>query len=529
MSLQLSRELIEATECAGLAEEREQSSRYRKDRMCLIGPERLDDETLQDLLAAAEKLNDGKVRKAVEAVIRSREGDCDQVAPSFQAFESLLTAYLLEKPIDGWLYVRGDDGRLTPELILSIDYLENQRGSNPDHVVIQTVSYGIREERSAQMGVTKNHHSFWPTCVTRKRVSAALSDKGLFRETPELKAEYEASLKRYRDEVENEFAEQFRFEGRVAAGASYDERNLVYSQRKVVHDTAPEDRDARKNQTDSQLYPDLPGHIPEAPVVRVFDLKSLASYWAHADSLTPYVYDQSLREKLVLPKEHRDLLDVLTTDLDAFVGDFVEGKSAGNVILCKGLAGLGKTLTAEVYAELIKRPLYSIHSGHLGTDAESVDRNLQEIFKRSKRWKCVLLLDEADVFVVRRGNSLEQNAIVAEFLRSLEYFDGLLFMTTNRPDDIDEAILSRCAAIIRYEVPKTEDMRAIWQVMARQYEQPLSEDLLNELVATYSQISPRDVKMLFRLALRVAQKHGGQLNAEVFRQCAMFRDIPVAA
>mgnify|MGYP000606066897 CR=1 FL=1 len=33
-----------------------------------------------------------------------------------------------------------------------------------------------------------------------------------------------------------------------------------------------------------------------------------------------------------------------------------------------------------------------------------------------------------------------QNAIVAEFLRTLEYFDGLLFATTNRPMDIDEAI-----------------------------------------------------------------------------------------
>ena len=32
--------------------------------------------------------------------------------------------------------------------------------------------------------------------------------------------------------------------------------------------------------------------------------------------------------------------------------------------------------------------------------------------------------DEADVFVVRRGGNLEQNAIVAVFLRTLEYFDG---------------------------------------------------------------------------------------------------------
>lgn len=53
-----------------------------------------------------------------------------------------------------------------------------------------------------------------------------------------------------------------------------------------------------------------------------------------------------------------------------------------------------------------------------------------------------VLLDEADVFVVERGNNIEQNVTVAEFLRTLEYFDGLLFMTTNRPAEIDEALTS---------------------------------------------------------------------------------------
>ena len=58
------------------------------------------------------------------------------------------------------------------------------------------------------------------------------------------------------------------------------------------------------------------------------------------------------------------------------------------------------------------------------------------------------LLDEADVFVLERGLDLVQNAIVAEFLRTLEYFDGLLFLTTNRMNGVDEAILARCAAVI---------------------------------------------------------------------------------
>lgn len=100
--------------------------------------------------------------------------------------------------------------------------------------------------------------------------------------------------------------------------------------------------------------------------------------------------------------------------------------------MCVGSPGLGKTLTAEVYAEVIERPLYSIHAGALGTNADDIEKNLRTILTRAKRWNCVLLLDEADVFVMQRGASLTQNAIVAEFLRTLEYFDGLMFMTSNR-------------------------------------------------------------------------------------------------
>ena len=43
-----------------------------------------------------------------------------------------------------------------------------------------------------------------------------------------------------------------------------------------------------------------------------------------------------------------------------------------------------------------------------------------------------LLLDEADVFLQRRAElTLERNRLVAVFLRKLEYYDGVLFLTAN--------------------------------------------------------------------------------------------------
>ena len=77
--------------------------------------------------------------------------------------------------------------------------------------------------------------------------------------------------------------------------------------------------------------------------------------WIHVDNLTEYQYDASLREKLILPEEHRDLIDILTQDMDVLMDDIVAGKSGGTTILCKGAPGLGKTLTAEVHSEVVGR------------------------------------------------------------------------------------------------------------------------------------------------------------------------------
>lgn len=182
-----------------------------------------------------------------------------------------------------------------------------------------------------------------------------------------------------------------------------------------------------------------------------------------------------------------------------------------------------------MYAELIERPLFAIHSGSLGTSAAVIEKNLKVIFQRGKRWDCVLLLDEADVFVAQRGDNIEQNAIVAEFLRTLEYFDGLLFMTSNRSNDIDEAIVSRCAAIIEYVPPSPKDAAAIWRVMAAQYGTLLGETLIGELVELFPAIAPRDIKMLLRLALRVSAAQNEELTLATFRRCAMFRAIKMRA
>ncbi|KAK1580677.1 uncharacterized protein LY79DRAFT_520323, partial [Colletotrichum navitas] len=62
----------------------------------------------------------------------------------------------------------------------------------------------------------------------------------------------------------------------------------------------------------------------------------------------------------------------------------------------------------------LSRPLYAITCGDLGSDAVSIRRNLDKHFKLAHRWNCVLLLDEADVYLAERNiNDLDRNGIVS--------------------------------------------------------------------------------------------------------------------
>lgn len=76
---------------------------------------------------------------------------------------------------------------------------------------------------------------------------------------------------------------------------------------------------------------------------------------------------------------------------------------------------------------------------------EKVDKQLTLILELSHRWSAVLLLDEADVFLQERDTKdVARNALVSIFLRQLEYFQGILILTTNRIGDCDPAFESAC-------------------------------------------------------------------------------------
>jgi len=253
---------------------------------------------------------------------------------------------------------------------------------------------------------------------------------------------------------------------------------------------------------DTEERPEV--EIPIHPILATFDMKRHVRLRVHVGGVTEYDYDTTMSTRLILPDEVRSLIEMLVANKGIF-RDIVAGKGGGAVVLCAGPPGCGKTLSAEVYAETMQRPLYSVQCSQLGLSPDELETELMKVFQRSQRWNAILLLDEADVYIAARGNDLTQNAIVGVFLRVLEYYGGILFLTTNRSDLVDDAIASRCIARINYTVPSASDQHKIWRVLADTAGIPLDESVIKAAVARFPRLSGRDVKNLLKLAWMVSE------------------------
>ncbi len=184
------------------------------------------------------------------------------------------------------------------------------------------------------------------------------------------------------------------------------------------------------------------------------------------DYIRPATWNKKAFERLVLRPDKKKLIEALVKiHLDNnHATDVIEGKGAGLIILLHGPPGTGKTLTAETVSELARKPLYRVTCGDIGTDAEGIEKYLESALYLGTIWDSVVLLDEADVFLEERTqNDLARNALVSVFLRVLEYFNGIMILTSNRVGRFDEAFKSRMQLAILYPTLNEKDRSVIWE------------------------------------------------------------------
>ncbi|KAJ7650899.1 P-loop containing nucleoside triphosphate hydrolase protein [Roridomyces roridus] len=203
-------------------------------------------------------------------------------------------------------------------------------------------------------------------------------------------------------------------------------------------------------------------------VLRGFSFTEKRWFLLFIDNYSEIVWNEASFDRLVLPEGSKTLIRALVSSHlrseDNKFDDIIKGKGRGLVTVLHGNPGVGKTLTAECIAEYTRRPLYVVSSGDLGTSASNLERELTRILDLAHTWRAVLLIDEADVFLEKRTlTDVHRNALVSVFLRLLEYYEGILFLTTNRVNTFDPAFQSRIHMALKYENLETQARKRLWK------------------------------------------------------------------
>ncbi|KAI3328019.1 P-loop containing nucleoside triphosphate hydrolase protein [Xylariaceae sp. AK1471] len=152
-----------------------------------------------------------------------------------------------------------------------------------------------------------------------------------------------------------------------------------------------------------------------------------------------------------------------------WTANFVEGRADEKLFLLRDSPGVGKTdvtIDPERIAEFTGRPLLSLICGDLGNNEMAVEKALSKWFALVERGGVVMLLSEADVYITQKRTicSVKRSSMASVFLRCMEYYKGILFLTTNCVSTFDDLVITTSLqVVICYKHLGEIERKKIWE------------------------------------------------------------------
>ncbi|HEY3080601.1 MAG TPA: ATP-binding protein, partial [Chloroflexota bacterium] len=157
--------------------------------------------------------------------------------------------------------------------------------------------------------------------------------------------------------------------------------------------------------------------------------------------------------------------------MGASVGASLEADlNAGVRALFSGPSGTGKSLAARLLAATLGMDLYRLDlSTVVNKYIGETEKNLSRVFARAEELDVILLLDEGDSLLTQRttvqtSNDRYANLETNYLLQRLESFEGILIVTTNANQRIDDAFQRRIDVVVDFHPPEPAERWAIWQL-----------------------------------------------------------------
>jgi AAA+ superfamily predicted ATPase len=252
-----------------------------------------------------------------------------------------------------------------------------------------------------------------------------------------------------------------------------------------------------------------------APTLYGFSLTTKQWGEIYVDDVSDINFRDDAFNKLVLDENRKKLIKALIENNHNTFSDIIDGKSGGCIFLLHGPPGVGKTLTCEAVSESLHKPLYGIGAGELGSTVEVLEKKLTNIIEIANSWNAIILIDECDIFMEKRNSSdILRNQMVAIFLRLLERHQGIMFLTTNRIDSMDEAFRSRISMILEYTYLTDNTKKQIWLNLLSA--SGINDKIDVDMLLSYN-LNGRQIKSAIRMAQSIALSDNCAVNTEILQ------------
>jgi SpoVK/Ycf46/Vps4 family AAA+-type ATPase len=115
--------------------------------------------------------------------------------------------------------------------------------------------------------------------------------------------------------------------------------------------------------------------------------------------------------------------------------------------------------------DLYRLDLSSVVNKYIG----ETEKSLNQIFARAEELDVILLLDEGDALLTQRTNVNSSNDRYANLetnflLQRLETFEGVIVVTTNASERIDDAFQRRMDVVVDFRAPEPSERWQIWRL-----------------------------------------------------------------
>jgi SpoVK/Ycf46/Vps4 family AAA+-type ATPase len=207
-----------------------------------------------------------------------------------------------------------------------------------------------------------------------------------------------------------------------------------------------------------------------------------------------------------LKEVKREVREAIVLPLVKGKPDFVE---IPRTLLLYGPPGTGKTLIAKAASNTLKANFFEARTSTLLSkfygESEKIISMLFE--KARKNQPSIIFMDEFDAIMVTRDSGVHEatRRVISQLLMEIEGFSTkkdekvILIGATNRPWDLDDAMISRFQRKIYVPLPDIEARKQIFEIHLKGLN--LSGITLNNLATTSEDYSGRDIANVCREAI----------------------------